>query len=65
MQTFMCYSTVFALFYCECEGNFRVQTPGGLYLKGPTIYQRVFCITSLGGEIFGRAHTCRGLFSEC
>ena len=34
MQTFMCYLTVFALLYFEFEGSFRVQVPGGLYLKG-------------------------------
>ena len=44
MQKFMCYCTVFALFYCEFEGNFRVQTPGDLYLKGPPIYRRVFAL---------------------
>ena len=64
MQKFMCYCTVFALFYCEFEGNFRVQTPRGLYLQGPVTYRRVFRVTSLGGHIFGGAHTCRGLFSE-
>ena len=26
--------TVFALFYFVFEGNFQVQAPGGLYLKG-------------------------------
>ena len=26
--------TVFALFYFVFEGNFRVQTPGGLYMEG-------------------------------
>ena len=30
----MCYCTVFALFYFELEGNFRVQTPKGVYLEG-------------------------------
>ena len=30
----MCYCTGFALFYFEFEGNFQVQTPGGLYLEG-------------------------------
>ena len=33
MQKFMCYCTVFALFYFEFESNFRVQAPGGLYLE--------------------------------
>ena len=64
MQKFMCYCTVFALFYCEFEGNFRVQTPRGLYLQGPATYRRVFRATSLGGHIFGGAHTFRALFSE-
>ena len=30
----LCYCTVFASFYFEFEGNFRVQAPGGLYLEG-------------------------------
>ena len=34
IQTFICYCTVIALFYFEFEGNFQVQAPGGLYLKG-------------------------------
>ena len=33
MPKFMCYYTVFALFYFEFEGNFQVQAPGGLYLE--------------------------------
>ena len=56
----MSYCTVFALFYFEYEGNFRVQAPGGFYLEG-AIYRRVFCVTSLGGLyleglIHGRAY---------
>ena len=31
---FVCYCTVFALFYFEFEGNFQVQAPGSLYLEG-------------------------------
>ena len=34
MQKFMCYCTVFALFYFEFEVNFQVQAPGGLYSEG-------------------------------
>ena len=34
MQQFLCYGTVFALFYFEFKDNFRVQAPGGLYLEG-------------------------------
>ena len=33
-QVIVCYWTVFALFYFEFEGNFRVQTPRGVYLEG-------------------------------
>ena len=33
MPKFICYYTVFALFYFEFEGNFQVQAPGGLYLE--------------------------------
>ena len=33
MPKFMCYYTIFALFYFEFEGNFQVQAPGGLYLE--------------------------------
>ena len=33
MPKFMCYYTVFALFYFGFEGNFQVQAPGGLYLE--------------------------------
>ena len=34
MRKFICYCTVFALFYFEIEGNFQPQAPGGLYLEG-------------------------------
>ena len=54
----MCYCTVFALLYFEFEGNFRVQAPrggGGVYLKTRFI-GGVFCVTSLGGLIFGGAY---------
>ena len=34
MQRFMCYCTVFALFYFEFEGNFQVQATGSLCLEG-------------------------------
>ena len=44
----MCYCTVFALFYFEYEGNFRVQAPGGFYLEG-AIYRRVFLRYKFGG----------------
>ena len=31
MQKLMCYLTVFALFYFEFEGNFRVQAPACIW----------------------------------
>ena len=43
MQKFMCYCTVFALFYFEFEDNFRVQALGGLYLEGQFI-ERFFLL---------------------
>ena len=48
MQKFVCYCTVFALFYFEFEDNFQVQAPGG-HVFGGAIYQTFFCIMSLGG----------------
>ena len=61
MQKFMCYSTVFALFYFELEGNFRVQVPGGLYLKGRFI-GGFFWRYEFGGG--GGAYIWRSLFSN-
>ena len=43
----MCYCTVFALFYFEFEGNFRVQAPRGVYLEGRFI--RGFLRYEFGG----------------
>ena len=34
MQKFVCYCTVFALFYFEFDSNFQVQAPRGIYLEG-------------------------------
>ena len=59
--------TIFALLCFALEGNFQVQAPRGLVLGlyfGGEIYRRVFCVTSLGGLIFGAVYTWRGLFSE-
>ena len=38
----------FSLFYFEFEGNFTSTSPQG-HILGGAIYQRVFCVTSLGG----------------
>ena len=56
--------TLFALFYFVCEGNFPSTSPwGGLYLEG-RFNGGFFCVTGLGGLIFGGTYTRRGLFSE-
>ena len=56
---FMCYCTVFVLFYFGFEGTFQVQVPGvGL---GGAIY-RVFLRYEFGGLIFGGAYAWRGYF---
>ena len=49
--------TVFALFYFIFEGDFQVQAPGGLHLKGR--YNRGFFALQIWG-----AYIWRGLFSE-
>ena len=46
--------TVFALFYFVFEGNFQVQSPGGLYLEGR--FNRGFFTLRFGGLIFGGAY---------
>ena len=52
--------TVFVLFYFVFEGNFQVQAPQGAYIRRGEGFLRY----ELGGLIFGRAFTRRGLFSE-
>ena len=47
-QVIVCYWTVFALFYFEFEGNFRVQTPRGVYLEGRFIGE-FFALRVWGG----------------
>ena len=56
IQKFMCLEH-FSLFYFEFAGNFRVQSPGGLYLEGRFI-GRLFALRVWG------VHIWRGLFSE-
>ena len=48
-------------FYLRAISKYK--PPRGLIFGG-AIYRRVFCVTSLGGLIFGGAYTWRGLFSE-
>ena len=58
MQKFMCYYTVFPLFYFEFKGNLRVQVPVGLYLEGQFL-GRFFELRVWGGGgrvIFGGAY---------
>ena len=57
VQKILCYCTVFALIHFEFEGNFQVQVPRGLYLKG-RFNERVFELPVWGAYIW------RGLFSE-
>jgi len=52
MQQFMCYCTVFALFYLKFKDNFRVQAPGGLYFEG-RFTGRFFVLRVWGAYIFG------------
>ena len=54
----MCYCKGFALLYFEFEGNFRVQSPGGLYLEAGANYRRVFVLRFWG------AYICRGSYME-
>ena len=49
--------TVFALFYFVFEGNFQVQAPGGLYLKG-RFNGGFFALPDCGAYIW------RGLYME-
>ena len=55
--------TVIALFYFVFEGNFQVQALEGAYIWRGDLREGVLN-SSLGGLIFGGAHTWRGLFSE-
>ena len=48
IQKFICYCTVFALFYFVFEGTFQVQAPRGLYSEG-RFNGGFFCVTSLRG----------------
>ena len=48
MQKFMCYCTVFSLFYLNLRRVFCVKSLGGLYLEGLIlkfygIYPNIFC----------------------
>ena len=51
MQKFVCYCTVFALFYFEFEDNFLVHAPGGMYLEGQLILSDIFLHYEFGGPI--------------
>ena len=55
--------TVLALFYFLFEGNFPSTSPRGAYIWRGHLTED-FCVTCLGGLIFGGAYTWRGLFSE-
>ena len=51
--------TVFGLFYFVFDGNFQVQAPRGAYIWRGDLTEG-FCVTSLGGLIFGGAYTWKG-----
>ena len=55
--------TIFALFHLVFEGNFPSTSPWGLIFGGATS-QRVFCVTDLGGLIFGGAYTHGGAYFQ-
>ena len=55
--------TIFALFYFVFEGNFPSTSPQGAYIWRGDLTEG-FLRYQLGGLIFGRAYTWRGLFSE-
>ena len=55
--------TVFALFYFVFEDNFPSTSPRGAYIWRGDLTEG-FCVTGLGGLIFGGAYTWRVLFSE-
>ena len=55
--------TVFALFYFVFEGNFSSTNPRGAYIWRGDLTDG-FLRHRIGGLIFGRAYTWRGLFSK-
>ena len=55
--------TVFALFYFVFEGNFPSTSPRGVYIWRGDLTDG-FLRYQIGGLIFGRAYTWRGLFSK-
>ena len=56
IQKFICYCTVIVSQYFAFEGNFQIQTPGGLYSDAR--FNRVFfCAPSLGSYIWGGAYS--------
>ena len=61
MPKFMCYCTVFALFYFQFEGNFQVKPPGA-YIRRVNLTEG-FLRYEFGGLIFRGAYTSRDLFS--
>ena len=55
IQNFICYCTVFALFYFVFEGNFQVQAPGDLYSERPRFTGGFFALR-VWRLIFGGAY---------
>ena len=55
--------TIFALLYFVFEGKFKVQAPGGPYIRRGDLTEG-FLRYDFGGLVFGGAYTWTGLFSE-
>ena len=55
--------TILLCFTLYLRAISKYKPPGVLYLEG-RFNEGFFCVTSLGGLIFGGAYTWRGLFSE-
>ena len=58
-----CKFNAFSLFYFVFEDNFPSTSPRGAYIWRDDLTEG-FCVTGLGGLIFGGAYTWRVLFSE-
>ena len=61
--------TVFALFYFVFEGNFPSTSPRGAYIWKGDLTEG-FCVTVLGGLIFGGAYirnftVCKNINQSC
>ena len=56
--------TVFAFFTLYSRAIFQVQVPRGAYIRRGDLTEGFFCVTRVGGLIFGGAYTWTDLFSN-